>query len=107
MSNIRFVEGTADEFSTVHDCEWPIVPRTGEHLSIRAATGEVLDWKITRVCHVAGSDTMLIRTLAWIERSDGRPLAREEDWMASYDRADNDDPFEGAQGRTRYSTPTD
>jgi hypothetical protein len=107
MSNIRFVEGTANDFSTVYDCEWPIVPRVGELLSARVAAGAVLEWKITRVCHVVGADMALIRTLAWIEQSPGMTSAREEDWMASYDHADNDDPFEGSADATRYSTPTD
>lgn len=106
MPNVRFVEGTEGEFSTVRDCEWPIVPRNGEFLSIRGAAGEV-DWTITRVCHVMAADKVLIRTLVWIEQSGGTSSAREEDWMASYDHADNDDPFEGSQADARYSSPVD
>ncbi|MEL7688133.1 hypothetical protein AAG596_12790 [Citromicrobium bathyomarinum] len=69
MPNVRFVEGTADEFSVTYDTDWPVVPRVGEYLSITVGTGQVMDWKVTRICHVADGDEKLIGTLAWIERA--------------------------------------
>lgn len=67
MLNVRFVEGTAETYETVYDTQWPVCPRVGEYISITVGTGQVLDWKVTRICHVAAGDESLIGTLAWIE----------------------------------------
>jgi GTP-dependent phosphoenolpyruvate carboxykinase len=66
MPKVRFVEGTPEDYSTIYDTEWPIAPRVGEFLSITIAE-QVMDWEITRVCHVAGDDEELIGTLARIK----------------------------------------
>ena len=66
MPKVRFVEGGVDDYSIVYDTEWPIAPRTGEFLSITVGTGQVMDWEITRVCHVADGNEELIGVLAWI-----------------------------------------
>ena len=44
MPNVRFVEGTADDYSTMYESEWPIVPRAGEFLSITVGTEQVREW---------------------------------------------------------------
>jgi hypothetical protein len=67
MPMVRFVEGTAEDFSITYEADWPIVPRAGEFLSITLGSGEVVDWEVTRVCHVADSDEKLTGTLVWIE----------------------------------------
>lgn len=69
MAVVRFVEGSADDYSITYDTEWPVVPRVAEYISITVGTGQVMDWKVTRVCHVADGDEKYIGTLAWIERS--------------------------------------
>jgi hypothetical protein len=73
MPKVRFVEGTIEDYSTIYDTEWPIVPRVGEFLSITVGTGQVMGWEVTRVVHVADGDEKLIGTLAWIERSETEP----------------------------------
>lgn len=67
MPNVRFVEGTFEDYSVIYDTEWPIVPRVGEFLSITVGTGQVIDYKVTRICHVADGGEKLVGTLAWIE----------------------------------------
>lgn len=67
MPSVRFVEGSFEEYEILYDCEWPAVPRVGEFLSITVGTGQVMDWEVTRICHVAGGDQDLIGTLAWVK----------------------------------------
>lgn len=71
MLKVRFVEGSAEDYSITYDCEWPVTPRVGEFISVTSGTGQTLDWKITRVCHVVAGDESLTGTLAWIEPADG------------------------------------
>lgn len=68
MAKVRFVEGSVDDYSITYDTEWPVVPRVGEFLSITVGTGQVIDWKVTRVCHVADGEENFIGTLIWIEQ---------------------------------------
>lgn len=73
MPNVRFVEGTFKDYSIAYDTDWPIVPRVGEYVSISVGSSPALDWKVTRICHVAYIDDRpdgedkLTGTLAWIE----------------------------------------
>jgi len=67
MLKVRFVEGSPENYNVIYDTEWPVVPRDGEFLSITVGTGQVMDYKVTRICHVAAGDESLIGTLAWIE----------------------------------------
>ena len=73
MLNVRFVQGTAEDFSITYDTDWSVVPRVGEFISITVGTGQVMDWEVTRVAYVAGGDETLIRALVWIEPAQVRP----------------------------------
>lgn len=79
MPKVRFVEGTFKKHDTIYDCEWPVVPRKGEYISITVDTGQVMDWKVTRVCHVASGHETLIGTLIWI-----KPLTIEDPLISEY-----------------------
>lgn len=107
MPAIRFVEGTSSDFSAIYNCDWPLLPEVGSFLSARLPSGAIMDWEIYRLCHVMGDDLGLDYTLAWIRAAGASARAQDDDWVSSFDRADNDDPFDVAETGLRYSTPTD
>lgn len=75
MPKIHFVEGTAQDYSVTHDFDWPVISRVGEFLSLPADSGDVADWEVMRVCHIAEGKQYL-RTLVWIEASGVKPLGQ-------------------------------
>lgn len=68
MPNVRFVEGTLENYDVVYDTDWPITPRVGELLSITVGTDQVIDWEVTLICHVADGNEKFTGTLAWIKQ---------------------------------------
>ena len=72
MVNVRFVEGTADDFDAVYDAEWPIVPRVSEFVEITVGTGQKMTWRVTRVCHVADANEKYVGSHVWIEEDSSR-----------------------------------
>lgn len=74
MPNVRFVQGSPEDFSITYDTDWPVIPRVGEFISITIGTDEIVDWEVTRVAYVAGSNEKFVGSLVWVERSVTRPL---------------------------------
>lgn len=73
MPNVKIVEGSAEEFSIIHDAEWPAIPRIGEFLTYPGLDDELIEWEVIRVSYVADRAEALAGALVWVECSVARP----------------------------------
>lgn len=73
MPNVKIVEGSAEDFSTIHEADWVAVPRVGEFITYPGSTDDLVEWEVTRVSYVADRASRLAGALVWVERSVVRP----------------------------------
>lgn len=73
MPNVKIVEGSADDFSTVHEADWTAIPRVGEFITYPGSKYELVEWEVIRVSYVADRSAMLTGAVVWVERSVIRP----------------------------------
>jgi hypothetical protein len=73
MPNVKIVEGSAEDFSIIHDADWATVPRVGEFITYPGSTDELIEWEVVRVSYVADRAETLAGALIWVERSVVRP----------------------------------
>ncbi|NIJ61666.1 hypothetical protein [Qipengyuania flava] len=73
MSNVKIVQGTAEQFSIIHEADWPTIPRIGEYITYPGVGDELFEWEVTRVSFVADRTENLAGALVWVETSVMRP----------------------------------
>ena len=69
--NVRFVEGSRDDYDVIYDADWPVVPRVGEFVEIESGTIRRY-WEVKRVCHVADAMEKYTGSLVWIRQASHR-----------------------------------
>ena len=73
MTNVKIVQGTAEQFSIIHDADWATIPRIGEFITYPGVGDELVEWEVTRVSFVADQAENLAGALVWVETSVVRP----------------------------------
>lgn len=73
MPNVKIVQGTAEQFSIIHDADWATIPRIGEFITYPGVGDELVEWEVTRVSFVADRAENLAGALVWVETSVSRP----------------------------------
>ncbi len=73
MPNVKIVQGTAEDFSIIHDADWIAIPRTGEFITYPGDGDKLIEWEVTRVSYVAKRSETLAGALVWVERSVVQP----------------------------------